>query len=163
MLGWLFTDFLPAKPSIAFNRPWFSGVLKKKLANTFNDQNKRLFQHMLRIVNKEPDNGLEANTFTFGTNRFEYVWESIIDSVFGIANKGDYFPKTTWHVNNLLPYEMAALEPDTIMLHNNDVFVLDAKYYKYGNTRRLADLPESTSINKQITYGEYIAENERVK
>lgn len=163
VLGWLFTDFLPAKPSIAFNRPWFSGVLKKKLANTFNDQNKQLFQHMLKIVKEEPDNGLETNAFSFGTNRFEYVWESIIDSVFGIANKGDYFPKTTWHVNNRLPYEMAALEPDTIMLHNNDVFVLDAKYYKFGNTRRLANLPESTSINKQITYGEYIAENERFK
>lgn len=163
VLGWLFTDYQPVKPLIAFNRSWFSGVLKKKLANTFNDQNKQLFQHMLKIVNEEPDDGLEANTFTFGTSRFEYVWESMIDSVFGTANKVDYFPKTTWHVTNRPPYEMASLEPDTIMLYNNDVFVLDAKYYKFGNTRRLADLPESTSINKQITYGEYIAENERFK
>ncbi len=44
------------------------------------------------------------------------------------------------------------------MLCNNDVYVLDAKYYKYGATKRAVDLPESTSINKQITYGEYIDE-----
>lgn len=163
VIGWLFTDFMPNKPVIPFNRSWFSSALRKKLATTFTDQNKELFQHMLKIVNAEPDNGLESQGFTFGTNRFEYVWESLIDSVFGRPNKADYFPKTTWLVENREPFEMASLEPDTIMVHDGNVFVLDAKYYKFGNTRRLADLPESTSINKQITYGEYIAENERYK
>lgn len=163
VIGWLFTDFMPNKPVIPFNRSWFSSALRKKLATTFNDQNKQLFQHLLKIVNAEPDNGLESQGFTFGTNRFEYVWESMIDTVFGRPNKADYFPKTTWIVEKREPYEMASLEPDTIMVHDGNVFVLDAKYYKFGNTRRLADLPESTSINKQITYGEYIAENERYK
>lgn len=163
VIGWLFTDFMPNKPVIPFNRSWFSSVLRKKLATTFTDQNKELFQHLLKIVNAEPDNGLESQSLTFGTNRFEYVWESMIDSVFGRPNKADYFPKTTWLVENREPFEMASLEPDTIMVHDGNVFVLDAKYYKFGNTRRLADLPESTSINKQITYGEYIAENERYK
>ena len=32
-------------------------------------------------------------------------------------------------------------------------FPSDAKYYKYGVTGNTRDLPESTSINKQITYG----------
>lgn len=41
--------------------------------------------------------------------------------------------------------------------------MLDAKYYKYGATGKLSDLPESTSINKQITYGEFIAEQEKFK
>lgn len=163
VIGWLFTDFMPSKPDIPFNRSWFSSTLKKKLATTFNDQNKQLFQHLLKIVNAEPDTGLESQGFTFGTNRFEYVWESMIDAVFGSPNKADYFPKTTWLVEKREPYQMASLEPDTIMVHRDNVFVLDAKYYKFGNTRRLTDLPESTSINKQITYGEYIAEDERYK
>ena len=42
------------------------------------------------------------------------------------------------------------------MLHNNNIYILDAKYYKYGATKNPFDLPESASINKQITYGEYI-------
>lgn len=42
------------------------------------------------------------------------------------------------------------------MLYNNNIYVLDAKYYKYGATKNRFDLPESASINKQITYGEYI-------
>ena len=35
----------------------------------------------------------------------------------------------------------------------------DAKYYKYGWTQLPKDLPSSSSINKQISYGEYIAIN----
>ena len=39
--------------------------------------------------------------------------------------------------------------------------LLDAKYYKYGVTRRSFDLPGTSSISKQITYGEYIFKNKR--
>lgn len=96
--------------------------------------------------------------YKYGTYRFEYVWEALIDRVYGIEGKAAYFPKTTWKVNGK-SYDNASLEPDTIMLKGKDIYVLDAKYYKYGATGRLGDLPESTSINKQITYGEYVANN----
>ena len=86
----------------------------------------------------------------------------MIDKVFGIENKNDYFPKTTWHINGN-KYDNASLEPDTIMLYGTNVYVLDAKYYKYGVTGKTWDLPESTSINKQITYGEYVANEEKFK
>lgn len=46
--------------------------------------------------------------------------------------------------------------PDTVMLYNGKVYILDAKYYRYGNTHKPEHLPDSSSINKQITYGEYI-------
>lgn len=94
--------------------------------------------------------------------RFEYVWEKLIDKVFGIENKADYFPKTTWYVNGDR-YDNASLEPDTIMLCGTNVYILDAKYYKYGVTGKIRDLPESTSINKQITYGEYVANENKLK
>jgi hypothetical protein len=60
-------------------------------------------------------------------------------------------------------YDTASLEPDTIMLCGDNVYILDAKYYKYGVTGKAWDLPESTSINKQITYGEYVANGEKFK
>ena len=34
--------------------------------------------------------------------------------------------------------------------------MLDAKYYRYGVTAKFIDLPNSSDINKQITYGAYI-------
>jgi hypothetical protein len=135
--------------------------LKQKIEAAFNDRNRKLFKDMLAIVEYTGDNNA-AMDYKYGTNRFEYVWESLIDKVYGIPNKDVYFPKTRWRVGGK-EYENACLEPDTIMLWNGNVYVLDAKYYKYGMTRRPSDLPESTSINKQITYGEYIAEQDRFK
>ena len=116
---------------------------------------------MLAIIDFEGDKDSDKN-YRYGTYRFEYVWEKMIDKVFGIENKADYFPKTTWYVNDNR-YDNASLEPDTIMLYGTDVYVLDAKYYKYGVTGKTWDLPESTSINKQITYGEYIANEDKFK
>lgn len=155
--GWLFTDYKPPKPQIPFHRQWFSAALQEKLCRTFNDANKMLFANMLKIINNEPDEGMRETSFTFGTNRFEYVWEKMIDSAFGISDKQRYFPKTKWKLaRSGKEYDNSKLEPDTIMLYNNNIYVLDAKYYKYGATKNPFDLPESASINKQITYGEYI-------
>ena len=160
MLGWLYTNYLPVKPQLKFNQKLFINILKRKLANTFNDADKLLFKNLIVIVNNENDYTLDNLSFSFGTNRFEYIWEKMIDRVYGETNKTDYFPKTHWHIYNNTS-ENAPLEPDTIMINDNNIFVLDAKYYKYGVTRRFFDLPGTSSISKQITYGEYIFKNKR--
>lgn len=160
MLGWLYTNYLPVKPQLKFNQKLFINILKRKLANTFNDADKLLFKNLIVIVNNENDYTLDNLSFSFGTNRFEYIWEKMIDRVYGETNKTDYFPKTHWHIYNNTS-ENAPLEPDTIMINDNNIFVLDAKYYKYGVTRRSFDLPGTSSISKQITYGEYIFKNKR--
>lgn len=160
MLGWLYTNYLPVKPQLKFNQKLFINILKRKLANTFNDADKLLFKNLIVIVNNENDYTLDNLSFSFGTNRFEYIWEKMIDRVYGEINKTDYFPKTHWHIYNNTS-ENAPLEPDTIMINDNNIFVLDAKYYKYGVTRRSFDLPGTSSISKQITYGEYIFKNKR--
>ena len=156
-MGWLFTRIMPEKPRIIKRDRIFRSVLKEKLANTYNDKNRILFRHMLAIIDFEGDRNSDK-TYRYGTYRFEYVWEKMIDKVFGIENKADYFPKTSWWIDKT-KHENASLEPDTIMISGTNVYILDAKYYKYGATGRLGDLPESTSINKQITYGEYVANN----
>lgn len=43
------------------------------------------------------------------------------------------------------------------MIIGDCVYVLDAKYYKYGQTRNVYDLPDTSSISKQIIYGEYVS------
>mgnify|MGYP000021302205 FL=1 len=155
-IGWLFTNSMPQKPRIKFNYKMFKGILMDKIAATFNDNNKMLFRNLLAIIDYTGA-GFSTRKFQYGTYRFEYVWESLVDKVYGISGKEEFFPKTYWNIDkNVVPN--ACLEPDTIMLCKNDVYVLDAKYYKYGATKRAVDLPESTSINKQITYGEYIDE-----
>lgn len=160
-VGWLFTTTLPKKPRIKRNIRLFKSILITKISNTFNDRNRKLFQDMLAVILYNGEENSEKN-YRYGTYRFEYVWEALINKAYGIKEKREYFPNTYWSIDGV-QYENACLEPDTIMIWNGNVYVLDAKYYKYGVTRRMTDLPESTSINKQITYGEFIAEQECFK
>ena len=159
-LGWLYTNFVPMKPHIKFNRQMFLSIIQERMGQTFNDETRELFLAMINII-KSISEDEDSNNFMFGTNRFEYVWEKIIDTVYGINNKEEYFPKTTWELEYNNDRENNELEPDTIMIVNNKIYVLDAKYYKYGATKIAAHLPNSASINKQITYGEYIAQNKK--
>lgn len=160
-IGWLFTASMPQKPRIKYNKRLFKSVLVQKISKTFNDRNRKLFREMLAIVEYSGDSDASMD-YKFGTDRFEYVWEALIDKAYGIVEKEKYFPRTSWMIDGN-ECGNACLEPDTIMLWDGNVYVLDAKYYKYGVTKRPADLPGSTSINKQITYGEYIAEQEIFK
>jgi hypothetical protein len=161
-LGWLFTPYLPEQPTIVRNDKMFLIVLREKLANTYNDKDKRLFSSMIAMI-EYMDEKTNGKQFYFGTDRFEYVWEKLIDRVFGEKNKADYFPKTRWSLRTGRGRTNAALEPDTIMLHDGKIYVIDAKYYKFGSSGNSSDLPESSSINKQITYGEYIRTQRRFK
>ena len=112
---------------------------------------------MLSVINM--NNESLDTEYKYGTKRFEYVWEKLIDKTFGISEKEQFFPKTKWNFGNANTHDNAFLEPDSIMILDDKIYVLDAKYYKFGQTGVPSHLPESTSINKQITYGEYIAEN----
>lgn len=160
-IGWLFSKKMPKKPQIKFNKKLFITVVTEKLNSTFNDVSRKLFNNMLAIINGTGDLEAEVN-YKYGTYRFEYVWEKMIDKVFGIENKSDYFPRTRW-IFGEKNYNNASLEPDTIMVSDNNIYILDAKYYKFGITTIASHLPESTSINKQITYGEYIYEDNEKK
>ncbi len=157
-LGWLFlsTGYLPQKPRIKFNRRMFLSTLNDALKNTYNSEKKRLFSCMIDVVNNIEENSLCSN-FQFGVSRFEYVWENIIDYVFGENNKEVFFPHAKWHIIQGSRVESSALEPDTIMMLNGKIFILDAKYYKFGVTGNALHLPATASIQKQITYGDYIA------
>ena len=168
-IGCLFGFFRPEKPRIPFNAKMFAAILKNKLARTFNEKHILLFRNMLDIIcylGKRND----TSTASYGTTDFEYVWEGLIDEVFGISanEKRNYFPHCSWHIegseNDAEQNEAkrTALRPDTIMLPGNSkIFILDAKYYQYAEChhdgkRDPKRLPGTGSILKQITYAEFV-------
>lgn len=160
-LGWLYIPNMPEKSEIRLDKKRFIIALTDKLSNTNNDKNKRLFKAMIDMV-KYLDENDNDKQFYFGTYAFEYVWEKLIDRVFGIPNKQDYFPKTLWTLNYGNDRTKQPLEPDSIMIIGDKYYVLDAKYYRYGDTGNFNHLPNSSSVNKQITYGEYIHNQKKV-
>ena len=172
-IGCLFAYLRPERPRIAFNAKRFAAVLQSKIARTFNEKHLLLFRNMLDIVchmGTTQDN----DKAIYGTKDFEYVWEGLIDKVFGFdGDKKKYFPTCTWKLYrtgktenvNWEDEKHTALRPDTIMEHANaKIFVLDAKYYRHGEEPDgKSGLPTTGSILKQIAYAEYIDDMQKGK
>lgn len=160
-LGWLYlsSNTLPKKPDIKFNKRKFLTVLQDALNNTFNTNKRLLFESMINIISNKSESIDDTDVASFGVERFEYIWEKMIDYVFGEDNKEKYFPHAKWHIIDGGKVVSSALEPDTIMMYDDKLYILDAKYYKYGITGNPQHLPASSSVEKQITYGDYACEN----
>ena len=159
-LGWIYKLPLPPKTGRVHNLDIYRQYLHDRILRTNLDKDKRLFQSMLDILNFE--NALDnPNQFYFGTNTFEFIWERLIQSTYGNVQKEYYLPRTKWLLKIGSEKDNTPLNPDTVMKVSGDVYILDAKYYKYGVSEKVSDLPNSASINKQITYGEYVKVNEK--
>lgn len=155
-IGWMYTAAFPQKPTTTFDSKLFIQTLTKKKNDTNDDKRKRLFSAMIEMILYIAKNK-EKQFLCYGTDYFEKIWEAMIDIIFGVNNKDDYFPNTYWKIkyrDNIIPKHK--LEPDTIMMINDKCFVLDAKYYRFGITGKDDNLPGSADINKQITYGEFV-------
>ncbi|CYV75825.1 LlaJI family restriction endonuclease [Streptococcus suis] len=157
-IGWLYGMPHVHKPQMTKELSVYKSYLNGMKERATKDRDKQLFSAMLDILNFTNQQD-EPEEFYFGTNKFEYIWERLIEATFGNENKEYYFPRTKWLLHIGSKKTNNAIEPDTVMKQNNDIYVLDAKYYKYGVTLNPNHLPESTSINKQISYGEYIRTN----
>jgi hypothetical protein len=161
-LGWLYGDYTPKKPTIKLNRNLFINLVSKKINLMNNDRDRLLFKKILSILLSINESNSKS-TSTFGTYQFEYVWQNLINYVFGVENKDIYLPRGRWFqkYGTVKKSISSALEPDTIMLENNDIYVLDAKFYKYGirNHKDAYYLPKSSDISKQITYGQFVNKN----
>ena len=158
-IGWLYTSNRPEMPDIVFEKSLFRATINDKLASTNNDNDKKLFRSMLAMIDFMDDKTIDKQ-FYFGTDKFETVWEKLVDAFFGEPNKDKYFPHAKW-TEKYGPSKgkpASALEPDSIMIYNGKYYVLDAKFYKYGVFPELGTgaLPQSSDINKQITYGQFV-------
>lgn len=163
-LGWLYlsSSFVPRKPSVKFNKKLFLSVLNDALKHTFNNNKKLLFSSMIDIINMADDNA-DFPDASFGVTKFEKIWEKLIDYVYGEENKTEYFPHGHYVIiKDGKLVESSALLPDTIMRSESGIYVLDAKYYKYGVKPDPTFLPPTSSIHKQITYGDYISANKNL-
>ena len=168
-LGFLFGIEPSEEPLLDFDYDLFCNAIHSKLAKTFNDRDLRLLADLARIVEylagHKTEDGKTADDFYFGVNTFAPVWEAMVDKIFGKLPQGvakDKFnPHCEWDLSSRARgYENPnyAMRPDTIMWdeEGNRLYVLDAKYYKFGMTGFVADLPSSGSICKQIAYAEYV-------
>lgn len=154
-LGWLYVPYMPEEPGPCPDIKTSISIVQGKIAGTNDDKKRALFQGMKDML-EYMDEKTSDKQFYFGTDNFDYVWEKLIDRTFGEKDKDKYFPRSRWLLDYGKYKEKRPLMPDTIMIYNDKYYILDAKCYKYGWTGIPDHLPNGSSINKQITYGEYL-------
>ena len=90
-MGWLYVPFMPEQPG---NHPTIKAsiaILTKKLSTTNNDNEQKLFGAMRSMLKYMDKHSVDTQYF-FGTDRFDVVWEKMIDKAFGVEDKDRYFP-----------------------------------------------------------------------
>lgn len=167
-IGWLFnlnSSFieLPHQQNDSMKRLYIA-TLKKELDQTFDDDKRLRLKHLINVMT-----GLDSTNnnkeFVYGVDSYYYIFEKMIDAIFGTEKDLRGFnPKAKWQLvkNGFAETDSSDLRPDTILRNGEDLYILDSKFYRYGYTGREEDLPETTSIQKQITYGDYIKRNSKV-
>ncbi len=164
VLGWLFgiksSNFIETKPFYKELKNVYIDTLKKELGQTFDDEKKIRLSHMLSIVEGLSEDKND-NEIVYGVDSYAYIFERMINSIFGNRDATKFNPSADWYLKSkdYNPFASSDLRPDTILIQDNIVYILDSKFYRYGYTTDSRDLPETTSIQKQITYGDYIKNN----
>lgn len=176
-VGWLFAisekAFYVPSPTNSLLKKYIN-TIKGEMKKTFDDAKKIRLSNMLKVLSGIDDSKKVAE-IVYGVDKYHYIYERMVDAIFGnIINIKDYNPNASWYIMRdeaaLEKKEASALRPDTIRIDpyprtyliddkTKTAYVLDAKYYRYGTTGKMEDLPETTSIQKQVTYAEHIEEN----
>lgn len=159
-IGWIFGNIPVPENNIVKSRyNYYITILNKEIIHSFDDRKKTLLINIKKIFEMSGGNN-KSSLKNYGTNQYEYVWEYMVNKVYGTEDVNRYFPNSKYH---LLGYdrtiESSSLRPDSILLVGNDIYILDSKYYKYGITHNPFHLPNTDSVQKQITYGEHIENN----
>ena len=176
-IGWLFgisekSVYVPKTTASIIKK--YIRAIKTELTRTFDDTKKLRLTHMLKVLSGVDDSD-RTKEIVYGVDKYHYVFERMVDCVFSnITDIKKYNPNAKWYLkkNNYFPKDASSLRPDTIrieplskeMIGDEKVaYILDAKYYRFGMTKDEDDLPETTSIQKQITYGDNIICNLKKK
>ena len=185
LLGFLYTAAMPDQglineADVKKNRAYYVSFLDSKISETHLEQNAELFVHMKNVI-QNFDSEDTISSATYGTTSFHTVWESMVNEVYGTVSRSEmekyYYPKSKWvWSNGEKSKRNAPLHPDTIMIDDSTgvkyCFILDSKYYSYAAMKNdgadvsednsqvsVADhgsIPGTDSIQKQITYAEFI-------
>ena len=158
--GWLFQVGNVAESSLEFTisrKEEYYYEVKKRLDTTFEEIRKIRLQHMLNII-RAIHIGKTNKTVEYGADQFDMIFQKIVNEMFGnVKDINRYYPKATYYLDGDT-YRTYPLMPDTILDEEKEVYVIDSKNYRYGTTNDPANLPPTDSIQKQLTYAEFIKE-----
>ena len=155
-IGWLYPNITIEGPNkLPYTHSVCINLLKKELRLINVDKTRTLLINMINFLENDGEEE-DINSFKeYKTRYFMNIWEDMLNDVLGNDDPSKYYPKAIWKIDDK-ETDASNLRPDIILNADQKTYVIDAKYYKYGITKSRDDLPQSSDINKQMLYSEYI-------
>lgn len=150
--GWLF-DFELTEPrnyecNLSTHQMIF--ILNQARRETFTEREVFLYNYLIKYIENNAESGDNiTDFFTLYTKYFQYIWENICKELFrDESDLRQYVPNPYWEVNS--NRRDTKQIPDVLFKNNNDLFILDAKYYQAYEG--FENLPGWHDIVKQLFY-----------
>ena len=131
----------------------YTYIINKELKNTFEEKKIILLKHMINIINDEIGNN-RGKIRSYGTYEYHYSWEHMIDKLYDNTEES-FLPSSKYIIYDKYIENASKLIPDTVIKTTDKILIIDSKYYAYCINPEINPLPATSSINKQITYGEF--------
>lgn len=162
-IGWLYPHInIDRGNKLPFSKNICINILKKEFTISNLDSKKQLLNNMIKFLMCIGDDIDNFKIAEYKTEYFMNIWEDMLNVVFGNENADNYYPNAKWNIIGKESINASSLRPDVILREGNKVYVLDAKYYKFGVTNNVLDLPQSSDITKQMLYSSYIVSNKQL-
>ena len=165
LIGWIYgvtTESIEIIADSNLEIPRYLDAVKYEKDVTFDDEKRSRLLHMENVL-IGLDEVADDNNIVYGVDSYHYVFERMIDSIFGTERVDDYYPSFIWHLkysDKTGGQAGPTIRPDTIMKYGSedDIYIIDSKFYRYSSLdlTQTKGLPEASSIVKQITYGSYV-------
>ena len=165
LLGWMYgltPDIIEMSPTAEKQRGRYLEAIKVELDRTFDDDKHTKLKHMENVI-IGLDEVSDDNSIVYGVDSYHYVFERMVNSIFGTEDVTDYYPSFTWNLkysDKKSGLSGPTIRPDTIMkdMDSEDIYIIDSKFYRYGSLDlgQTKGLPEASSIVKQVMYGSYV-------
>lgn len=160
-IGWLYSHRINIEGINRSDITKFRTVIKHEMNNTFVDIERVRLTHMLKVVEGLNQNSYITSNFVYGVNNYYRSFEIMLDNLLGnvsATEKKKFYPDACWYLYTGLTLPSSRLRPDTIFRKGNYIYIIDAKMYEYGSSRKGKHLPSTTSLQKQITYSDFVVE-----
>lgn len=142
--------------------PLYLNAINLEMDNTFDDKKCYRFKHMKNVL-IGLDEISDNNSIVYGVDTYHYVFEQMINKIFGTERIEEYYPSFSWFLkysNKSEKQPGPTIRPDTIMKTDDkkDIYIIDSKFYRCGSLdlSQPIGLPEASSVVKQMVYGSYV-------
>ncbi len=157
-IGFLFGNFELKQSMLKMdNKDFLVSILNQALSDAFEDRKQQLLINLRNVLLGLDITNNEQSINNYGVKGFHEVWETVVKFLFGNKEVSNLEPVATYSGDHIKGNKKKIpLRLDALLSRDGAFYILDAKYYHFGVDMQWNSAPDTTDVEKQVVYGEYV-------